>query len=184
MMTDITGKLFEDALDLVMQAVEPDATDMAQSTGRTVPSCMSTIVREMMKQKYEYGTIKAIEDSKDARLRQFTIKFWWWDVYGGLSNADLLAETDPEEVAGLEGIREAVQEYADALYQSFGKTHEDIDEMSSENLMRKLKNLRTTISRKGGHGTLRVYYTSPQTNSPCMCQCEVTRAQKELDGDV
>lgn len=160
----------------VYEAFKQDAEVEQTRTGKTLISCLMTMLRphflEAISPRGE-GTLL----NEDGRQKQWIVEISFWDVSNGVDRADLVGECEKETVKGMAGVQAALEEYVVPMHSRYIKKPGDIPEFSATGLKRRLGGLRPSISRGEGVGTLRIYYTLG-TTSRFLCQCQVTRYEK------
>jgi len=160
----------------VYEAFKQDAEAEQTRTGRTLISCLMTLLRprfvEAIAPRGE-GTMK----NEDGREKRWTVETTFWDVTNGIARADLIGECDKETVKGMGGVQALLEEYVVSMHHKSIRESWDIPEFSATSLKRRLGGLRPSISRGEGASTLRIYY-SLGAISRFLCQCLVTRCEK------
>ena len=160
----------------VYEAFKQDAEAEQTRTGRTLVSCLMTLLRphfvEAIAPRGE-GTMK----NEDGREKQWTVETSFWDVTNGMNKADLVQECEEETVRGMGGVQTLLEDYVVLAHPKRVKEPADIPEFSATSLKRRLGGLRPSICRGEGEGTLRIYYSLGCT-SRFLCQCLVSRFEK------
>ena len=146
----------EDAMAVICKALEPQAQIMASGTGRTLQSCLATLIRPMIGHYLHPETKSQGNKDVDLRERMWTVTIQFWDITQNIDRPDLLADNEGEQIRGLNTVIDVVREYADQMHEDYGV--DDIPEFDMLKMQKRMHGMRPAISRGGGKATLRINY--------------------------
>tara|TARA_R110000772_G_C13310278_1_gene440252 strand:+ start:35153 stop:35668 length:516 start_codon:yes stop_codon:yes gene_type:complete len=146
-----------DCIVAACEALEPEARAEARASGRTMASCMHSLMLPTIKAYLDPDGGK--ERQEDAREKRWHVVIRFWDVSDGFDNGHLEADnTDKGEImVGLKSVGFKLQEYAETLY---GKDH-GIEVFSDRRMANRIGGAHPAISRGDGTCTLRMEYSKP-----------------------
>jgi len=145
-------------LTKVMAILRPMAEKMEDVSGRTVTSCLSTLILQELKYIEHPSTRPKDGATMDGRFRKWKLDFKFWEISEGMARGTLLAESEEDEVVtGMDAVCELIREYT-------AKVHEIVltdtanAEFAIPNMLRRLGGMRPAISRGGGLAHLKIHY--------------------------
>jgi len=165
---------FSEALASICTTLMPRAEILAEGTGRTVISCLSSILRKELGTYVTPGAGRYSTVS-DNRERKWLVKIWFWDVTAGDGEGELIAENDAEIISGLPALGVAICEYAQEIHGEDGYDASELPEFGAVAMAKRMGGMHPAISKGGGEATLRVRYAFGD-GKRYVCQADVSRA--------
>lgn len=169
--------ILHEHLSVIVKLKRKEAELLAKATGRSVLSCLGTLIRPHI----GYVLDPSTEPSEgDARERDWRIKFETWDVSGGNHGGFAIAESEENVVSGLDSVVDEIVDYMKKLYEKRDFCPVDkINKFNTTSLKKRLHGLRPTISRSGGYGRTTIRYVVD--DKIFVMVINICRAELELD---
>lgn len=167
----------ERAVEALCEVLRPQAELIASTEGRTLSSCLVSLIRPLVKSYLDPDAPCATLRLVDNRTKPWKASMQFWDISEGDERGELLAETDPEIYTGLGGITEAIWEYVNQVHEEDGVTHNDISAMRDTLMAKRMAGIRPAISRGDGKATLKIYYATDPSRK-YLCAVDIARVEK------
>lgn len=145
-------------LTAVVDILRPMAEQMEDGTGRTITSCLSTLILQELKYIEHPSTRPKDGATTDGRFRKWKLDFKYWEISEGMSRGTLLAESEQDEVVtGMDAVCDLIREYTSRVHEVV-LTDASNAEFTIPNMLRRLGGMRPAISRGGGKAYLKIHY--------------------------
>lgn len=178
--TNPTPEEVDYAMQIICESLMPLARLRARGNGKPLINAFSYYLRPLVKRAL-YGQEAAaspIDVSGDQRERAWLVNTKFWDTSMGMERGELLAESDEEVVEGLRNVGQVVLDYAEMVHGEDNMKH--ITGLTPLDMERKIRTVRTLISRNGGSGIMRIYYKIG-TEEAYYCTVNIMRYDKPFD---
>ncbi len=161
----------EEALDVICGALQPGAEALASATGRTVLSCITTLLRPMLANYLATGHPINLAKEQDNRTRQWSVKLYIYNLTLSEDVPDLEFESEVELVRGLpavgEVIRETVADHHDL------DSPEELAPFTSLRMAKRMGGMYPAVVRGNGKAITRIPYVLD--GQSYLCLVEVSR---------
>lgn len=157
----------KDAIAQLHDAILPAAQLQAQTSGRTILSCMTTMVRAMLRSHMQPPKM---DRGRDIRMRDWKVKIYFWDITYGFEGGVLLGENSGsgDTITGLQAVVPFVKQYASDMHPG-----EQLDVFGGGPLRQRFGGLYSAISKGSGKASTRLHYKID--DKKLMCQVDISR---------
>lgn len=166
-------EVLHQAVAIVCERLKPAAQQMAATSGRSVSSCIATMLRPMIVNYMDTGEAVNMDKERDHRTRNWEVRILLWDMSHGEEEGELLFSTPtPETIRGLRSVGERIREVA-AETHGLG-TASSVREFTTQSMVKRMGGMHPAIVRGRGKATTRIRYLVDET--PYICQVDISRA--------
>ena len=167
---------FKRALGVVVNSKLPEAEKLADATGRSVLSCLSTIIRPHIGYHLNPETTPSEIDHRE-REWKFTMQIY--DLRQGMVGAPLVDERKDVIVVGMETIANDMTRFVRHCHSRAEYAPPEAQEFNPVNLKKRLGGMRPAISKSGGYANTSIQYVVDDDHY--LLTVQMCRAELSLD---
>ena len=166
-------EVLHQAVAVVCDRLKGPAQQMAAASGRSVSSCLATMLRPMIVNYLDTGEAVNMDKERDHRTRNWEVRMYVADISRGEAESELLFSTPtPETIRGLRSVGERIREVAVEVH-GLG-TASSVREFTTQSMVKRMGGMHPAIVRGQGKATTRIRYLVDET--PYICQVDISRA--------
>jgi hypothetical protein len=148
------------ATDAFVAAIWPEVEKLTQRRDGGAATAAMVVARPYI--RAALSRVENVAPEVDKRTVPYSVSAMFWDIEDGEGEAELIAEADEETVYGLPAVLEKLATWLAEIHGGDEENEpEELDEdASAPAMLKRIRTLRTAVTRGKGTGAFRQYYTA------------------------
>lgn len=167
-----------EAASALVKALWPAVAELTTGQGSGALAALITVARPFL--RAELAKVEGIGPQVDRRTAPYHVSAMFWFVSGGNDNAEFLTSTDDQgescTVYGLQAVLEKLVFWIAELHEG-----EEVEGAGFHDITSRAATLRTSVTRGGGVGAFRQFYTADGENMLCHAIVRRVSDQDEVE---